>query len=184
MGPTKILLAWTSKSSRARPAFTLLELVVVIVVVALVAAVVVMNWTGVHHRSVRESATSRLQSLDQHLRHYSRSRRHVTRLRFEIGTSNIRKLYHESSRDNPAVETLGRSIQVTRIKTSVSGKTGKKVEIPFRVDGSSASYGVELTGPGNTKQWLVFAGVSGEMTRLESESEFDELWQAITQPRL
>lgn len=173
-----------SKSNQLPQAFSLLELIVVVVIVALISAAVAVQWSGVHHKAVRSSAVARLESLDQHLRSFARTNRTGCQLSVEIGSSKIRKSYHERRGTNPSPESLGRGIRIARIESTVDISTAKQVLIPFWPDGSSASYGIELTGPGSSKQWLVFAGISGQLTQLETEGDFDALWQSIKSERL
>lgn len=162
-------LAWAA----APAAFSLLELLVVLVLVALVAVMVVMRWSGVQHKAVTEAAVDRLEFLDQHLRRYARTHRTECRLSFELEKSRVRKLYQTSDRKNPAWETLGRGISIAKLQTTGSRQQGQPIEITFNRDGTSPTYVVQLQGPEKQPLWLVFAGVTGQVTRFQSQREAD-----------
>ncbi len=152
-----------------------------LVLVALLSAIVVMRWSSVQHRAVIESAVSKLSFLDQHMRSFARMQRKQCALSFKINENRVRKLYHAKDNTNPAWETLGRSILVKEMQTTEKHQQQKSREVLYGPDGTSSTYVVHLTCPGNKKLWLVFAGVTGEMTRLETEREADAAL-AVTSP--
>lgn len=155
----------------------------VLVLVAFVAAVVVVSWSGVHHEAVVKSAVGRLKFLDQHMRSYARTHRTECQLSFEIGTGRIRKLYHSKDNQNPAWETLGRGISVEALQTTSEQQRGRRIDIPLRRDGTSPTYGIHLLGPGGRELWLMFAGVTGQVTALETEREFHAALETTTATR-
>ena len=163
--------------------FSLLELLVVLVLVAFVAAVVVVSWSGVHHGAVAEAAVGRLKFLDQHLRAYARTHRTECRLSFELDTARVRKLYHAKDNKNPSWESLGRGVRVEDLQSTSDETRGRRVDIPLRRDGTSPTYGVHLVGPGERELWLVFAGVSGQVTALETEREFHAALKTVSPAR-
>lgn len=152
----------------------------VLVIVALLAVVVVVSWSGVHHKAIAESAVGRLKFLDQHMRSFARTHHTECRLSFEIGTGRIRKLYHEGDNENPAWESLGRGIRIAELQTTSEQQRGRRVDIPLRRDGTSPTYGVHLMGPGDREYWLVFAGVTGQVTRLKTEREYHAALETVS----
>lgn len=165
--------------------FSLLELLVVMVIVALVTASVIVSWSGVAQDAAQESAVSRLQSLDLHMRSFARGHRDECALSFEINSGQLRKHYHIEENKNPAGESLGRGILITDLQSTSGRRQGGRIEVLFRRDGTSPTYGMCLSGPGNRKAWLLFAGMSGQVTRLKSEKEFDAALKALSsEPRL
>ena len=178
--PTKTSPALTSPENSG---FSLLELLVVLVIVAFVAAVVVVSWSGVHHEAIVESAVGRLRFLDQHMRSYARTHHTECQLSFEIGTSRIRKLYHTRNNENPAWETLGQGIRIKELQAISEQQRGRRIDILMRRDGTSTTYGIHLVGSGERELWLVFAGVSGQVTALKTEREFHAALETVSAAR-
>lgn len=154
------------------------------VVVALVSAVVAMTWSGVHHAAVHNAAIERLRSLDQHMRTHARTHRYVCALSFELGSSKVQKLYHNQAVKNPPPDFIGRSVRLSGIESVIVDATGKQVDVSYGSDGSSPTFAVELSGPGDITTWLLFAGISGQMTQWEKASDLDALWKSLGDNRL
>jgi hypothetical protein len=51
--------------------------------------------------------------------------------------------------------------------------------IDCSTDGLSATYVLQVQGPQDQKEWLVFAGLSGEVTRISDETEAQKLLAAL-----
>lgn len=145
----------------------------VLVIVALLSAMVVMRWSGVQHRAVTESAIDKLTFLDQHMRSFARMQRTVCALSFEINKNRVRKIYHAKDNKNPAWEGLGRGVEIDEIRTTGKRRRSKLEDVLYGPDGTSVTYVVHLTCPGNKQIWILFVGVTGQMTRLETEREAD-----------
>ncbi|MCA9232786.1 MAG: prepilin-type N-terminal cleavage/methylation domain-containing protein [Planctomycetales bacterium] len=159
-------------TSSSQAGFSLLELIVVLVLVALLAAVIVVRWSSVQQRAVTASAISQLQFLDQHLRSYARLQRTACGLSFDLRNHRVRKLYHAQDRNNPAWEKLGRGVHLDSLRTTVPQQNSRD-EIVFAPDGTSPTYIVQLTCPGNQQLWLLCAGSSGQFTQFPTEREAD-----------
>jgi type II secretory pathway pseudopilin PulG len=160
-----------------------LELLVVLVIVAFIAASVVVSWSGIHYNAVQESAVSRIEALDQHMRTYARTHRTECALSFEIDTGRVRKLYHSRENQNPARETLGRGMRIEDLQATFERQQSRRIDVTFRQDGTSPTYGIRLAGPGEREKWLVFAGMSGQVTRLNSEREFHAALKSVISER-
>jgi hypothetical protein len=160
------------------------ELISVVVVMALVSAVVILRWSGVHHAAVAESTLSRLETVDQHLRHFARSRGRTCVLEIDAERGRFRKQYDLAGGAGPAWESLGRVVRIE--KTRIGGEKPRRAAavIPFNAVGASPTYGLHIVGPGKREAWLVFAGVSGEMTQFESERQWNAAFELLTPPSL
>ena len=153
--------------------FSLLELLVVLVLLALVSATAIMRWSASLHRAVSASAIQQLEHIDQQIRTFARSHHRACSLEFKLGQSRVRKHYRLNQKKDPAWVSLGPNVKIKRVVLANSKRTSLK-EVNFSPAGISPSYGILVLGPGKQKPvWLVFAGISGQMTRLESETQFN-----------
>jgi type II secretory pathway pseudopilin PulG len=159
-------------------------MLVVVVVLALIAAIVATRWSSLHHRAVGESAIGRLEFVDQHLRQFARSRGQGCELAFDLDRHRIRKRYRDDESESPAWETLGTGVELRSIRIGGEKPTNRTVEVRFDVNGQSPAYGLHLVGPGERDSWLVFAGVSGQMTQCASEAAWNGAFELLQPPGL
>ena len=183
--PTVILpvLKWKERSKDGA-GFTLVEMLVVVVILALLAAVVVTRWSGVHHGAVVESMRSKLQFADQHLRQFARSRHRPCLLAFDLEKSQVGKQRSLDEHDGPQWESLGTGVRIDAMRVGADKPTVRQVKISVDVNGQTPTYGLHLIGPGKRETWLLFAGVSGQMTELKDQRAWNAAFELLTPPSL
>lgn len=159
-------------------------MLVVAVVLALLAAVVAMRWSGVHHGAVAESARTKLQFADQHLRQFARSRRRPATLAFDLQRHRLGKRRSPDESDAMPWESLGTGIRIEAVRVGVEKPTRRQIEIPVDANGQTPTYGIHLQGPGQREAWYVVAGVSGQLTELPNERSFHETFELLAPPGL
>jgi prepilin-type N-terminal cleavage/methylation domain-containing protein len=169
------------KPLSSRPAFTLIELLVVLVIVSLVAASVVISSSGMWRQASTEATISRLESLDQHMRSHARSRGKPCELQFDTFEDQVRKVYELSEDSEQAVISLGRGFELEQVRLPGVSSTKRKLNIRFHANGMTASYALGFKTSGNQTQWLLFAGASGQLTRLNSERDLNAAFKLIGQ---
>lgn len=170
--------------SKNRSAFTLVEMLVVVVILAFLAAVVATRWSGVHHVAVAESTRGKLQFADQHLRQFARSRHRPCLLLFDLEKSQIGKQRSIEESDGPQWESLGTGVRIDAMRVGIEKPSGRRAEISVDVNGQTPTYGLHLIGPGKHETWLLFAGVSGQMTELKDQRAWNAAFELLTPPSL
>jgi prepilin-type N-terminal cleavage/methylation domain-containing protein len=181
--PTATSPAWKWKP-QIKAGFTLVELLVVIVILALLAAVVATRWSGVHHQAVAESMRNQLQFVDQHLRQFARSRNRPCVLAFDVEKSRVGKQLSLDEDDQLQWESLGTGVRVESIRVGVDKPTSRRIEIPVDAIGQTPTYGLYLVGPGKRETWLLFAGVSGQMSELKDQRTWNAAFELLQPPGL
>lgn len=166
---------------RLRPllAFTLIELLVVLVIVSLIAATVVLSSTGLWRQASLESSIARLESLDQHMRSFARSRGKTCGLEFDTFGQQVRKIYETGPRRGQSAANIGRGLHLQRVHLAGVSSTRRKVSVPFTAGGVSPTYALEFK-TGNQAIWLLFAGIGGQPTRLDSAKELHAALELIS----
>jgi len=159
-------------------------MLVVVAILALLAAMVATRWSGVHHNAVAESTRSQLQFVDQHLRQFARSRNHPCLLTFDLEKSRVGKQHSVDEQDRPQWETLGTGVRLDAIRLGAEKPTSRHVEIPVDVNGQTPTYGLHVVGPGKRETWLLFAGVSGQMTELNDQRSWNAAFELLQPPSL
>ncbi len=160
--------------------FSLLELLVILVLVALVSATVVVRWSGVQQDAVLQAAVGQLEFNDAYLRRHARSHGTPCRLAFDLKEHRLRKQYRNESQENPPWKTLGRGIQIRQLQINHASAQKNQFEVMYQRDGTSVTYGLELVGPRGQKTWLIVAGITGQITRLATQKEYEDAFQIVS----
>lgn len=159
--------------------FTLIELLVVLVIISLIAATAVLSSTGMWRQASIEASLARLESLDQHMRAFARSRGRRCELEFDTYKQQVQKVYQSEDRSQQAATRWGRRLKLTRVHLPGVSATRRKVTVPFNMSGASPTYALEFDTSSDKRCWIMFAGVSGQLTRFDSERELDEAFDLI-----
>lgn len=157
-------------------------MLVVVLILALISATVVFRSSGVQRQAVAAAAISRLELLDQHMRHFARSRGRPCALELDPERGRFRKVYDLAADEGSGWESLG--LDLAEVRLGDEKASHKRVNVTFDAGGMSATYGFRLEGTGPQDVWLIFAGVSGEMIRLDSERDFNAAFALFAPPKL
>jgi type II secretion system protein H len=164
---------------RLSSGFTLIELLVVLVIISLIAAAAVLSSTGMWRQASIEASIVRLESLDQHMRSFARSRGTGCELEFDTYEQHVRKVYHSEAQAQHAATRLGRGLNLKQVHLPGVSATRRKVTVPFGMSGVSPTYALEFDTSGGKRCWIMFAGVSGQLPRFDTERELDEAFELI-----
>jgi hypothetical protein len=145
---------------------------------------VAMRWSSLCHNAVAQSAVDRLQFLDQHLRQFARSRGDVCILLVDRQKARLRKSYDADERGGQHWESIGAGVKIAELRIGNEKTTSSEQTISFDAVGCSPTYGLHLKGPGTHEAWLVFAGVSGQMTKLDTEAAWNATLRLLEPPSL
>ena len=165
------------KQTTSRRAFSLIELIVVLVIISFVAAMVTVRWSGLFRKPMMTNAVERLEFIDSHMRMYALRHRRPCGLAIDLRNNRIQKRYHSRDSQNPRWESLGRKIAIDEL-TGTAIASGNVALVTYRSDGSSASYGVRLSG-GGQDVFLMVAGLSGQVTQYDRKADFDHVSEML-----
>ena len=79
---------------------------------------------------------------------------------------------------------LAHAIRVARFVSTTRDKTAGRLAVRYAPDGTTETFAVQLKPPTQTPVWLLFAGVTGQMTSLEDARDAQDTLQAIRRARL
>lgn len=186
-----------------RGAFTLVEIMAVVTLLGLLAGAVA--WTGMEdvRRGRRAEVLARVIHADRMARRHASNLTERMVLRIDVDKQSVRRHTVRDRRPVPMgpavrIPSGARIEEVTLAESPFRSATGRsgmyrrvgkgRVDIPFSSAGRSVSYGVRLTfdGAGDEQRgpiWLVFAGLTGQVTKIHDERQFDNLFQALVSGR-
>ncbi len=156
-----------------RLAFTLIELIVVLVLVAMIAAMVTVRWSGFQNGPALEAAVNNVEFIDAHMRRYASAHGRTCGLEIDLKNHRLAKQYHDDDHDNPRSEKIGSNVRVKQVDCQTERSRGATFQLTYYPDGTTPTYGLQLAGPGKKEAYLLFAGMSGQMTRFSTLSEYE-----------
>jgi prepilin-type N-terminal cleavage/methylation domain-containing protein len=161
-----------------RSSFTLIELLAVLVIVGLITAIASLRLSGTVQAARMEWATDRLIATDSVMRSHAAGCGRVAHLRFQLGTGRLSREFGDT-RTKSSIVDLGHSIEISRFQSTTRDAETGEATVDYSPLGASRTFAVELKGPGNQRRLLFFAGITGQVTRMEDGQDARRLLQAL-----
>lgn len=158
--------------------FTLIELLAVLVIVGLITAMASIRLSGTAQAAQLEWATQRLAATDGLMRTHAAACGQPAHLQFELGTGRLDRRFGNRQEKTSTVE-LGRSLRLTRFLSATRDVETGEVSVDYSPHGTCQTFAVELKGAGNRSTWMLFAGITGQVTRMEDGRDVSRMLQAI-----
>lgn len=159
-------------------AFTLIELLVVLTVLASVAAITVPRLGGLRRRMARETAVSQLVQLDQRARHLARMNHGSVTLCIDVDSSRL-WCELEGEQWGPRT-TLPIAADLTSFLSMREKRTSGKATVRFNPS-AAESYAIKLTATEGGRAWILFAGISGQVSEFESSRDLQDIFERLSQ---
>lgn len=163
-----------------RYSFTLIELLAVLVIVGLITAMASIRLSGIAQAAQLEWATERLAASDGLLRTHAAACGQAAHLAFELGTGRLERRFGERREKSSTVE-LGQRLRVTRFVSATRDIETGTASVDYSPFGACQSFAVELKGPSGRSAWMLFAGITGQVTRMEDGQDVSRMLRALGQ---
>lgn len=171
---------------RRTSAFTLIELLAVLVIVGLITAVASIRLSGTAQAARLEWAIQRLAAEDTLMRTHAAASGRAAHLRVQLGTGRLIRDFGDR-REKASPVDLGQNLQVSRFLSAARDIETGDASIDYSPSGTCQTFAVELKGPGNRSILMLFAGITGQVTRIEDGRDVSRILQAMrptgTDPR-
>jgi prepilin-type N-terminal cleavage/methylation domain-containing protein len=172
-------------------AFTLIEIMVVVVLMGLLAGAAALTLTGQVAERTRDDIVGQLSRQD-HMARLAARRLGETKLQYDLESQRIWRVttMRDGGFDRSHAMRLPRNHAVDRIliadhesTNSEDHETGQ-VEIVYSPGGHSLSYALRMhSQKEESRVWLFFAGLTGQVTVMEDEGKVYNLLQALSKGR-
>lgn len=182
---------------RPRRGFTLVEVAAVAVLMALLAGGVAMTFAGPVRRMRAGDAVDRMRSFDATARLAARRSGRPAEwvLDLRAGTLERREGRAAGGTSDPPEAVYPASLpggfRIDRVRAIASaGEAGRGgpadvssglATLTCSPDGLTRTYAVRLVGPG-LDRWLVFAGLTGQLTQVDDEAAVDAIFESARPP--
>ena len=150
----------------------------VVVLIAVVSSAVALAFGGSLKKARAIEALDQVRSADAAAR--QAARRIGTRVRVELDLSSGTLSRTEgAASDRPTFESqLPAGARIDEVRTAERNAYSGRATIDYSPLGISPTYAVRIIAPG-VDHWLVFAGLTGQITDASNESEVDAIFAPI-----
>jgi prepilin-type N-terminal cleavage/methylation domain-containing protein len=151
--------------------FTLIEIMAVVIIMALLATAAALSFARPMRVARARDAVDQVRSLDASARQFARRFGRPIEIVFDLSNGTIAR----RERDVIAFQTsLPRGCQIDEVRAGAQSFSLGEASIQCAASGMSRTYAVHLLGP-ELDQWLIFAGLSGQVTQVNDVSQLDEI---------
>jgi prepilin-type N-terminal cleavage/methylation domain-containing protein len=168
-------------SQSNRQGFTLIELMAVVVIMALLTSAAAFSFSDALRAARFSEAQQLIRGLDASARLSARGSGAEVAIVFDLDEGKLSR--REKGRDGPASYEawLPASYKIDRVRVGNQISSEGEVAIVVSASGIGRTYAVRLAGPGS-QRWLLFAGLTGQITQVEveNESQLDAIFATIT----
>ena len=147
----------------------------VIVIMALLSAAAALTLSGPIRTQRQAEGVGLIRQLDSSARQAARSR--LQRVAIEINLENGRLLRREGGRQAQISfeASLPPGIRIDEVRAAHQAWSDGRAVMTCSPAGMSPTYAVHLSG-GDWQQWLLFAGLSGQMTQVRNAEALDAIF--------
>jgi type II secretory pathway pseudopilin PulG len=169
-------LATTNSAPSGRPlrakrsAFTLIETMLAVLLMALLASAVAMSFSAPLKSARTADAIELIRSFDAMGRQAANASGKNVRLVFDLSNDTLVQRDGIDLHDPRTHESLPSGCHVDSVRIDESLTSAGEAMVDISPHGWSRSYAVHLQSPG-ADRWLVFAGLSGQMSQVQNESQ-------------
>jgi len=157
--------------------FTLLEVMLAVLVLALLTGVAAMSFRKPLERARERDLIAQIRSADATARLESRRFSRAVEVVIDPEASEIARRGTDGNESFHAM--IPRPYVIKEICIGTRRTSGREV-IRYSASGLSRSYAVHVNGP-RFDRWLVFAGLSGEVTEIADESQVQQILAPLAQ---
>jgi prepilin-type N-terminal cleavage/methylation domain-containing protein len=166
----------------ANRAFTLIEVIVVLVLTALLTTAVAVALTSPARAARARDAAERIDSFDRLVREHAKRAGAAQAIVFDLNRGTVRRGETESEdgiREPGSILQLPGQFRVERLLLPGGPVLSGEVRVPVSPRGQTPSYAVLLVERKQKPHWLVFAGLTGQMTEARDATEVEQLFAAL-----
>jgi len=162
-----------------RGAFSLIEITVVLLIAAIAAAAVTLRVRAPLRRARMKDLVGQIAAFDRLTRAYAGEHDRPLRLVVDMAGRQLRRT------DERATEALGRPLELpsgwTIGRLLIGGRdvTAASAAISFSRRGLSRSYALLIEHEAGPKQWILLAGLTGELIEADDEDRIRDILAAV-----
>ena len=155
-------------------AFTLIELLVVIVLLGMITTAAALTFRSSLQSAASTEAIDQIKYLDTTARQRAVRFNQPVDLIFDLTNSTLARREASKRNDESFISSLPRGFSIDQINIAGQSTFNGEISLTCSPAGLTPSYALHLIGP-NFDQWLLFAGLSGQLTLINYESTLQDI---------
>ncbi len=172
------------QGTRNRCGFTLLELLVVLTLVSLLSAVAAVKLRVPYRAARAGEVTERIAFTDQLMRSHARNFGQAARLVFDLDRGSIHVEMGEHDRDPHFAFEIPPGVHLEEIQMTDKTTRRGRVVVESPSHGVTPSYAVVLSTQHGPDRWLLFSGLTGQVTHTTDERDVQQVFSYLDTPGL
>lgn len=168
--------------TRGARAFTLIETMTVVAIFGLLTAATAWSVLRTTRSAQAEDVIGQLSFLDRLARQYARRFARPVDLRFDLDEQQVLRTESPSDSAEPqptAVYRLPAGFSLQRVVTVAQGVSSGVVSVPCSAQGCTPTYALLLCGPGELRRWIVFAGLTGQVSMADHDRDCENIFAML-----
>jgi len=155
-------------------AFTLIELTVVIVLLGIISTAAALTFRSSLQAASATDAIAQIKYLDSTARRRAVRFNQPVELVFDLSNSSLSRREGNKRNDVSFSSPLPRGFSIDQINIAGQSTFNGEISITCSPTGLTSSYALHLIGP-NFDRWLLFAGLSGQITLIQNEETVQDI---------
>lgn len=164
---------------RRRRAFTLVELMAVVLLTALLATAVSLSL--VHSRRIvqLQEVLDQLAFQDRLMRQQARQANRPARLLFQLDQDRVARVDSADPQVSGSCVQLPRGYRIDRLRLPGGEASMGEIALPCSANGHTPTYALRISAPQGQRQWIVVAGLTGQVQKEMDENTIHQLFAAL-----
>ena len=151
-----------------RGGFTLIEVMFAVVILGIMAASAALSFRSSIDTASARDVTEQLKMLDSSARQRAVRFNQPVEIIFDLADSSIARREGRRNSEESFHASLPRGFVIDQVNIAGKSTFNGEASLTFSTRGYAPSYAVHLIGP-EFDQWMLFAGLSGQMTSIKDE---------------
>jgi prepilin-type N-terminal cleavage/methylation domain-containing protein len=164
--------SWPRPSSSR--AFTLIELLAVIFLLGIISTAAAHTFRSSLQSASTTDAIEQIKYLDSTARHRAQRFNQPVEIIFDLTNSTLSRREASKRNDESFTTSLPSGFSIDQINIAGHSTFNGEASLNCSPTGLTPSYAIHLIGP-NFDQWLLFAGLSGQMTLIQDEATVQDI---------
>ncbi len=164
---------------RRAPAFTLIEMVGVLAIMALLAGAAVVSLHGSRRRVDLRDAVEQIAQADASVRAVARGVDTPVGMKIVLSTGQLFRIGPDAV--TAKLAELPRDVSIRRVRIGDENVDSGDLTVEISSRGASPSYAVRVDDTAGEHQWVVAAGLTGQVTKVTDE-ELDSIFDQVSAP--
>jgi prepilin-type N-terminal cleavage/methylation domain-containing protein len=165
-------------SCLSSPAFTLIELMLAVLLLALLTSAAALSFSAPLRAARAQDAIAQLREFDQSARRAAIASGRAVRMVFDLSDASLLRRDGPQLDQRRAQTALPHGFRVDEVRIGEHRESVGEALVDISPLGLSRTYALHVVGS-SFDQWLLVAGMSGEVKAISDEAEISIIFEAI-----